>query len=127
MQIPIEVYQDRLTGLYAQRYNLNRQTSVALRQREEGIYNQDSYGHDAFCWNQRNLRKVATKIAFLEEAIPRLRLGLSIDDLAEQLTSQMETFDADDYRRLAVYKPKEVIINQKIRTKNIINFVTFCP
>ena len=119
MQIPIETYEDRLNALYIRRVMLDSQTSAAMRQRKEELPNWDSYGHDGFCWNQRNLRDIVTEIAFLEEAIPLLRKGLPIDHLAEHFASQVERNAADNYRRPASFPSKDVGIYQKNEFKEL--------
>lgn len=123
MQLPIETYEDRLIALYVQRAMLDNQTSATMRQRErqrdEALFNKDSYGHDGFCWNQRNLRDVVTEIAFLEEAIPLLRKGSPIDHLAEQFAAERERNSADNYRRPVSFPSKDVGIYQIIEFKKL--------
>ena len=111
----IERYQTKLRELYVERDRLNNQDlSEAWQRRKKGMSYWDSYGHDEICWNSRNLRKIGAEILFLEEAIPRLKEGLSIDSLTTELHRQLETYNAEDFGRSPLYAPR----NQEIYQNN---------
>ena len=72
-----ETNSNQVKGLKQRLHNLEEQKasldqvniSKLLQQRREPTHSYDKYGHDAFCWHQRQSRTVNTQVEFTEQMI----------------------------------------------------------